>query len=98
MRKLSLFPIALVFLLLAPGLHGQRGGPKMEIVGSSQPPSEPLSLWYQQPAAEWIEALPIGNGRLGGMVFGSVPNERIQLNEDSLWSGGPQEADNPEAE
>lgn len=71
-----------------------------------------LRLWYRQPATvpgekesgvswnntqAWVQALPVGNGRLGGMVFGGVPHERIQLNEDSLWSGGPQDADNPDA-
>jgi alpha-L-fucosidase 2 len=49
-------------------------------------------LFYRQPAKEWVEALPIGNGRLGGMVFGGVPAERIQLNEDTFWSGGPYDA------
>ena len=56
-----------------------------------------MKLWYRQPATKWVEALPVGNGRLGGMVFGGVPEERIQLNEDSVWSGGPQDADNPQA-
>src|SRR5204863_2988048 len=46
-------------------------------------------LWYKQPATTWTEALPIGNGRLGAMVFGKVNQELIQLNESSLWSGGP---------
>ena len=46
-------------------------------------------LWYTGPAAEWEEALPVGNGRLGAMVFGGVEEERIQLNEDTYWSGGP---------
>jgi alpha-L-fucosidase 2 len=67
-------------------------------------------LWYDAPAGTeeqdvhswtnsraWTRALPVGNGRLGGMVFGGVPFETIQLNEDSLWSGGPQDADNPDA-
>lgn len=54
-------------------------------------------LWYEQPATEWNEALPIGNGRLGGMVFGRVKNERIQLNEDSVWYGGPRDRNNPDA-
>ncbi|MEO0054765.1 MAG: hypothetical protein RLZZ50_712 [Verrucomicrobiota bacterium] len=54
-------------------------------------------LWYKQPAAEWVEALPVGNGRLGGMVFGGVADERIQLNEDTLWDGYPMEAENPKA-
>ncbi|OOG78248.1 glycoside hydrolase N-terminal domain-containing protein [Algoriphagus sp. A40] len=46
-------------------------------------------LWYEQPAQNWDEALPVGNGRLGAMVFGIPGKERIQLNEDSLWPGGP---------
>lgn len=56
-----------------------------------------MRLWYSQPARDWVEALPVGNSRMGCMVFGGVTEERIQLNEKSLWSGGPQDADNPEA-
>ena len=56
-----------------------------------------LKLWYRQPAKQWTEALPVGNGRLGAMVFGGVEKDRLQLNENSLWSGSPQDADNPEA-
>lgn len=48
-----------------------------------------LKIWYEQPAKEWTEALPLGNGRLGSMVFGNVSKERIQLNEDTLWTGVP---------
>lgn len=48
-----------------------------------------LTLWYDEPAEEWTEALPIGNGRLGAMVFGKTDTERIQFNEDTLWTGGP---------
>ncbi len=48
-----------------------------------------LKLWYNKPAASWNEALPIGNGRLGAMIFGNVNDELIQLNEGTLWSGGP---------
>ncbi len=58
--------------------------------------AEPL-LWYSSPAEEWVEALPVGNGRLGGMVFGGTGNERIQLNEDTLWAGAPQQRDIPGA-
>ncbi|PIE48715.1 MAG: hypothetical protein CSA39_06330 [Flavobacteriales bacterium] len=47
------------------------------------------NIWYAQPAQTWMEALPVGNGRLGAMVFGNPNHERIQLNEDSLWAGGP---------
>lgn len=46
-------------------------------------------LWYDKPASIWLEALPVGNGRLGGMVYGGTQSDQIQLNEDSFWSGGP---------
>src|SRR5512139_2410821 len=54
-------------------------------------------LWYTRPAARWEEALPIGNGRLGAMIFGRIAQERLQLNEQTLWAGSPYSADNPEA-
>ena len=69
-------------------------------------------LWYNQPATRpnelgrtfegansppWLRALPVGNGRLGGMVYGDIAREFIRLNEESLWSGSHQEADNPDA-
>ena len=55
-------------------------------------------LWYREPAeTEWTRALPIGCGRLGAMVFGNVANERVQLNEDSVWNGGPRDRTNPDA-
>jgi alpha-L-fucosidase 2 len=57
----------------------------------------PLKLWYERPATQWVEALPVGNGRLGAMVFGGIEQERIQLNEDTLWAGGPYNPANPEA-
>jgi alpha-L-fucosidase 2 len=53
-------------------------------------------LWYRQPAKVWEEALPLGNGRLGAMVFGGVADERIQLNDNTLWDGYPLNPDNPE--
>lgn len=56
-----------------------------------------LKLWYRSPAERWNEALPIGNGRLGGMVFGGERTERVQLNEDSLWSGKFRELNAPDA-
>jgi len=53
-------------------------------------PESKYRLWYDQPATEWMtEALPIGNGEMGAMIFGSYPEERIQVTEKSLWSGGP---------
>ena len=54
-----------------------------------------LRLWYRQPAANWNEALPIGNGRLGAMVFGGVERERLQLNEDTVWAGETRDRLNP---
>ncbi len=68
-----------------------------EFIGKAPPPVEPLCLWYRRPAKRWVEALAIGNGRLGAMVFGGIVNERIQLNEDTLWAGGPYDPANPEA-
>ena len=58
---------------------------------------EPLSLWYRQPAREWVESLPLGNGRLGASIFGGVEEERVVLNEGTLWSGGKEDADRPDA-
>ena len=52
-------------------------------------PEQPLSLWYRRPAQKWDEALPIGNGRFGAMVFGGVAEERIQFNDDTLFTGKP---------
>lgn len=56
-----------------------------------------LKLWYEQPAKQWVEALPIGNGRLGAMIYGDPVNEVIQLNENTLWAGQPNRNDNPDA-
>ncbi|HWB91645.1 MAG TPA: glycoside hydrolase family 95 protein, partial [Puia sp.] len=57
----------------------------------------PLRLWYRQPAGtRWENALPLGNGRLGAMVFGNVPLENIALNEATVWSGSPNRNDYPE--
>ena len=56
-----------------------------------------LTLWYRRPAQQWVEALPVGNGRLGAMVFGGVERERLQLNEDTLWTGGPRDWNNANA-
>lgn len=57
----------------------------------------PLELWYTKPAGAWTEALPVGNGRLGAMVFGGVVKERIQFNEDTVWQGEPHDYANPAA-
>ncbi|XEC93529.1 glycoside hydrolase N-terminal domain-containing protein [Paenibacillus tarimensis] len=56
-----------------------------------------MELKYDRPAARWTEALPLGNGRIGAMVFGGIETERLQLNEDTLWSGEPKDGTNPKA-
>lgn len=56
-----------------------------------------LKLWYKQPATEWVEALPLGNSRLGVMVYGNPAHEELQLNEETVWGGGPHRNDNPDA-
>jgi len=73
------------------------GAPPTPLTGEADPPEGAWTLWYRRPAQEWVEALPIGNGRLGAMVFGRINKDRIQLNEDSLWSGKPIERDKPDA-
>jgi alpha-L-fucosidase 2 len=75
-----------LFLLLACLLSGRALG---------QP--QPLKLWYSQPAAKWTDALPLGNGRLGAMVFGGVAQDRIQFNEATLWTGRPRNYNRPGA-
>ena len=56
-----------------------------------------FSLTYDKPAEKWTEALPIGNGRIGAMVFGGTEDERLQINESTLWGGGPHDYTNPDA-
>jgi len=64
---------------------------------SAAPENADHVLWWNKPAEKWEEAIPLGNGRLGAMVFGRTENERIQLNEGTLWAGGPYDPVNPEA-
>ena len=56
-----------------------------------------LLVWFDSPAREFTQSLPLGSGRLGAMVFGGVESERVILNEATLWSGSPQDADRPDA-
>ena len=65
--------------------------------GSKDEPRTGLKLWYDTPATKWEEALPLGNGRLGAMVFGNPLDELYQLNEETLWSGAPGDKNNPKA-
>jgi alpha-L-fucosidase 2 len=60
-------------------------------------PKDEIRLWYNRPAEKWTEALPIGNGRLGVMVFGGIEDERLQFNEDTLWTGKPHDYSHPGA-
>ena len=88
-------------------LHSGSGVPKGAVAGAvfglllnagvAVAAENGLALWYDQPAGQWLEALPVGNGRIGCMVFGGVESERLQLNEVSVWSGSPQDSDNPDA-
>jgi alpha-L-fucosidase 2 len=85
-------PIALLAVICLLGL-GQQPVP----VTRGAAASAPAALWYRAPAATWNEALPLGNGRLGAMVFGGVTEERLQLNEDSVWAGQKLNRINPAA-
>ncbi len=73
------------------------GGDTSQLSGEAPPPEGRLTLWYRQPAKVWDEAQPVGNGRLGAMVFGGVAAERLQLNEDTLWDGYKRDTTNPAA-
>jgi alpha-L-fucosidase 2 len=64
---------------------------------SSEQQKSDLTLWYPEPATIWEEALPLGNGRLGAMIFGNPSSELIQLNENTIWAGSPHKNDNPDA-
>jgi len=75
-------------ILIAMGVSGHAQSPG---------PGNDLLLWYRQPAEKWTEALPIGNGRLGAMIFGGVEEDHLQFNESTLWSGGPRHYEHPGA-
>ncbi|MGA2704754.1 MAG: glycoside hydrolase family 95 protein [Isosphaeraceae bacterium] len=94
-RRRSALRDAVLTILLLVTTRVQASDPVF--TGRADPPDQLLSLWHARPAGEWLEAVPVGNGRLGGMVYGGVTTERIGLNEDTLWSGGPKDCDNPQA-
>lgn len=71
--------------------------PVAALAAPAAPSSSGLSLWYDKPSETWTDALPVGNGRLGAMIYGGVDGERILLNEDTLWSGYPRDWNNPGA-
>jgi alpha-L-fucosidase 2 len=88
-RYLSIILLFITVLLLTSFLPAKDAGEDTN--------PQALRLWYQKPAAQWTEALPVGNGKLGAMVFGGVEKERIQFNEDSLWTGIPRDYSNSQA-
>ena len=77
--------------------HAVPGSEGVVFEGEATAPQGDWLLWYRRPAGEWVEALPVGNGRLGAMVFGSVHEERVQMNEESVWDGYPRDTTNPKA-
>jgi alpha-L-fucosidase 2 len=87
--------LVLVLACAAGGLSAPTGGAdsvqlgQLGIAEAGVAEWSDMKLWYRQPVQEWNEALPVGNGRLGAMVFGKTAQERIQFNEETLWSGGP---------
>src|SRR5215207_2096193 len=83
----------------AAGLPRAQGTPNRDDGAAAIGPqaAHPLLLSYTRAASKWVEALPIGNGRIGAMVFGNVGVEHLQLNDDTLWSGGPSDWNNPGA-
>ena len=85
-RVLAIFASPLSATLVATLFAGLASSAEAQ---APPPTASPAVLWYRTPAASWNEALPIGNGRLGAMVFGGVAQEHLQLNEETLWSGGP---------
>ncbi|WHY22128.1 discoidin domain-containing protein [Paenibacillus sp. G2S3] len=90
-KRLTVSALSLSLIIQHPiSVPIAKAEPVSAITGMSDAPEHKLSLWYRQPAISWeTDALPIGNGLMGGMVFGGVEQERIQLNEKTLWSGGP---------
>lgn len=74
-------------------VNSLQSGPSVAATSDNQE----LLLWYDKPATEWTEALPVGNGRLGAMIFGGQAGDQLQLNEDTLYAGSPYDPNNPEA-
>jgi len=92
--NISRVVLSAVFAALVVGRVSPAGGADAP---AAPAPAEDLTLWYGQSTVRWVEALPIGNGRIGAMVFGGVERERLQLNEDTLWDGYKRDASNPAA-
>ncbi|MCL5097673.1 MAG: glycoside hydrolase family 95 protein [Candidatus Omnitrophica bacterium] len=97
MTKVLFSVIAGTGFLLIGSLNSSNAEADRSSAQTVLPPAGTMTLWWTKPAPQWDQAVPVGNGRLGGMMFGALEKERIQLNEDTLWSGGPRDVDNPEA-
>ena len=69
----------------------------LSLVSSLPLAAQDYKLWYEKPAAHWLEALPVGNSQLGAMIYGGTDTEEIQLNEETFWSGSPHDNDSPAA-
>lgn len=78
-------------------LQGVAAAATLPTLGAAADIPDDCRLWYRYPAARWTEALPLGNGRLGAMVFGGIAEDRVQINEATLWGGGPHDYNNPQA-
>jgi len=102
-KHTSLIGFALAIALGITAAHAASNSPTTmpvfsgKLTGEAAAPSEPLSLWYRQPATVWTSALPVGNGKQGAMMFGGIDSDVLCLNEDTLWEGGPYTPDNPQA-
>jgi alpha-L-fucosidase 2 len=98
-----LVPLAAFRAPQAPAIEGSTLAPDQPLSlwygrpAADHPLAAPAAAARQGANAEWVQALPIGNGRLGAMVFGGVVYERLHLNEDTIWAGGPYDPVNPEA-
>ncbi|MDE6336565.1 MAG: glycoside hydrolase family 95 protein, partial [Muribaculaceae bacterium] len=97
MKRISKYLLPLIALLLGfTGSVKAREASSSELSVQESVAQEPLKLWYASPANVWVEALPVGNSRMGAMIFGGVNQERIQLNDETFWAGGPHNNNNPE--
>ena len=99
-RKITQVSLIILGLVLTIFLNSPLKAEGKRMGRESVPPEywAGLKLWYRQPAQQWTEALPLGNGRLGAMVYGKIDEEQIQLNEDTVWTGGPYDPTNLEAQ
>jgi alpha-L-fucosidase 2 len=100
--RVLLLSLLAVLAPLLPAVAAERGTPKTpqfngQFLGEPVASPGQLCIWYTRPATAWTDALPVGNGQLGAMVFGGVATERIQFNEDTVWTGRPHDYAHPGA-